>query len=63
MPLGKAQIYLFSPQQWINSRVRLDSSALVKQPVLEKENSEFKKAVLYLKIDLLLHPTHGGGDA
>ena len=40
---------------------RLDSLALARQPVLEKENSEFKPAVLHLKIDLELYPTHGNG--
>ena len=32
---------------------RLSPLALVKQPVEEKENSEFKPAVLRLKIDLV----------
>ena len=31
------------------------------QPVKEKENSEFKPAVLCLKIDFVLHPACGGG--
>ena len=36
--------------------------ALVKQLVLEKEeNSEFKPAVLHLKIDLVLYPAYGVG--
>ena len=34
-----------------------DSSALVRQQVWKKENSKFKPAVLYLKIDLVSHPT------
>ena len=32
---------------------RLDSLALVRQPVLEKDKSESKPAVLRLKIDLV----------
>ena len=33
--------------------------AVVKQPVSEKENSEFKLAVPCLKIDLVSDPAHG----
>ena len=33
----------------------------VRQPVLEKENSEFKPAVFTLKINFVPHPAHGGG--
>ena len=29
------------------------------QPILEKENSEFKPALLRLKIDLVSHPAFG----
>ena len=29
------------------------------QPVKEKENTEFKEAVLHLKIDLVSHPANG----
>ena len=35
--------------------------ALLRQPVLEKENSEFKPALLCSKIDLVSHPIHGRG--
>ena len=38
-------------QLWINSQT-FGSLALVRQPVKEKENSEFKSALLHLKIDL-----------
>ena len=31
------------------------------QPTEEKENSEFKPSVLYLKIDLVSHNVYGGG--
>ena len=34
---------------------RLGSFALFWQPVKEKENSEFKSALLHLKIDLVSH--------
>ena len=34
---------------------------MVRQPVLEKEKSEFKPAVLSLQIDLVSHPAHGEG--
>ena len=34
----------------------LDSLALVRQLVLEKENSKFKSALFYLRIELVLHP-------
>ena len=38
---------------------RLGSLAMKKQPIQEKENSDFKPAILYLKINLVLHPAHG----
>ena len=38
---------------------KLGSLALVKQPGLEKENSEFKQAIPCLEIDLVLHPAYG----
>ena len=50
MPL---EIYLFSSE--------LGSLALVRQPVLEKENSEFKPALLCLKNDLVSHFACGKG--
>ena len=37
---------------------RLDSPALVRQLVLEKENSQFKLGSLLLKIDLISYPAH-----
>ena len=37
---------------------KLRSLTLCRQPVKENENSRFK---LRLKIDLALHPAHGGG--
>ena len=46
--LGKVWIRLFSFQIWVNSRT------LVCQPILLKENSEFKSFKLLLKTDLLL---------
>ena len=43
-------------------RKKLDKQAsltFVGQPILEKENSEFKSAVLRLKIDFVLYPIYG----
>ena len=40
---------------------RLDSSALVRQLVLEKENSEFKPVKLRLKTDLVSYPAQAEG--
>ena len=60
IPLGKVWIQLFSPQLWINSRVDY-SSALVRQLVYEKENSEFKAVKLRLKIDLVSYPARTEG--
>ena len=40
---------------------KLGSLALVRQPIEEKKTSEFKPAVLHLKIDLVSHPASGGG--
>ena len=40
---------------------RLSSSAMDKQPVWEKENSEFKLVKLHLKMDLVLHPAYVEG--
>ena len=53
IPLGKVRIQLFSLQG------RLGSSLLVRQLVLEKENSEFKPVKLRLKIDLVSYPARG----
>ena len=39
---------------------RLASKAFVRQPVLEKKNSEFKPPVFRLEIELVLHLTRGG---
>ena len=40
---------------------RLGSLPLVRQPVLEKENSEFKSVKLCLRIDLVSHPARVEG--
>ena len=40
---------------------RLGSSALVRQLVLEKENSELKPVKLRLKIDLVSYPARAEG--
>ena len=40
---------------------RLGPLALVRQPIQEKENSEFKPTLLRLKIDLVSHPACGRG--
>ena len=40
---------------------RLGSLTKVGQPVLEKENSEFKPVVFHLKSDLVSHPALGEG--
>ena len=39
----------------------MGSIALVQQPIKEKNNPEFKPAVLRLKIDLESHPVRGKG--
>ena len=39
----------------------MSSSALVRQQILEKENSEFKPAKLRLKIDLVSYPARAEG--
>ena len=39
----------------------MGSLVLVRQPFYEKEGSEFKPALLCLKIDLMLHPACGEG--
>ena len=40
---------------------RLISLTLVRQPVSEKENSEFETALLCFKIDFVSHPACGRG--
>ena len=40
---------------------RLGSLTLLSQPVLEKENFEFKPAKIRLKIDLVLHTARSDG--
>ena len=40
---------------------KLGSLALVRQPVEEKENSEFKPTVFHLKIDTTSYPVCGRG--
>ena len=49
IPLGKVWIQLFSLQLCVNSRADWGSSALVRQLVNEKENSEFKSVKPRLK--------------
>ena len=60
MPLGKVWIHMLSSSsyQQIIGQTRF-FLALVTQPVKEKENSEFKSAVLYLKINFVSYPTSG----
>ena len=41
---------------------RLGSFALIKQLVEEEKTSEFKPAILCLKIDLVSHPARDRGD-
>ena len=48
---------------WIDKYVntswdKLNSLDLIRQPILEKENCEFKPAVFRLKIGLVSHPDH-----
>ena len=38
---------------------KLGSLVFVWQPFLEKKNSEFKPAILYLKLGLMSHPACG----
>ena len=44
--------------KWLGS---LASLVLIRQPVLEKEYSEFEPIKVHLKIDLVSHPAHEGG--
>ena len=53
IPLGKVWIQLFS--------LKLGSSALVRQQVQEKENSELNPVKLRLKIDLVSYPARAEG--
>ena len=59
--LGKVWIQLFSLQLWVNSWTEWVLSALVRQLVWEKENSEFKPVKLRLKIDLVSFPARAEG--
>ena len=43
-------------QSYTTMYSRLGSLALARQPVYEKENFEFKPALLHLKIDFVPHP-------
>ena len=45
----------------INKYDNLGSLVLVRPLIEEKENIEFKPALLHLKIDLVSHSTHNGG--
>ena len=45
----------------VETQTGLDSLAFVRQPVEEKENSEFKTALLGLIFALVKHPTRNEG--
>ena len=49
-------MYLYVSLAMRKSYDRLGSLVTVRQPAEEKENSEFKPAVLHLKIGHVLHP-------
>ena len=54
MLFGKTWIHLFPPEQlWVNSWADEGLFSLVRQPVLEKEKSGLKRAILRLKTDLV----------
>ena len=56
----KAWIHLFSLHLAIGKCLsRLGYLTLVRQPVLEKENSVFKSVKLWSKIDLMSQPAFG----
>ena len=55
IPFGKAWIHAFSHHLWVNNWIDL-----VRQPVLEKENTEFSPVELHLKIDLVSQPVNDG---
>ena len=59
--LGEGMNPIILPPAMGKLKDRLGSSALVRQLVYEKENSEFKPAKLRLKIDLVSYPARAGG--
>ena len=59
--LGKGMNPIILPPTMGKYEDRLGSSALVRQLVYEKENSEFKPVKLRLKIDLVSYPARAEG--
>ena len=59
--LGKGMNPIIPPPAMGKQQDRLGSSALVRQLVQEKENSEFKPVKLRLKIDLVSYPARVEG--
>ena len=59
--LGKGMNPIILPPAMGKQQNRLGSSALVRQLVQEKENSEFKPVKLGLKIDLVSYPARAEG--
>ena len=59
--LGKGTNLIIQPPAMGKYLGRLGSSALVRQLVKEKENSEFKPVKLRLKIDLVSYPARAEG--
>ena len=59
--LGKGINPIILPPAMGKQQDRLGSSALVRQLVQEKENSEFKPVKLRLKIDLVSYPARAEG--
>ena len=59
--LGKGMNPIILPPAMGKQQDRLGSSALVRQLVQEKENSEFKPVKLRLKIDLVSYPARAQG--
>ena len=52
---------VLSQQPLVKRRAYLVLKPLVRQPVEEKENSDFKPAVLCFKVDFVSIPVHCGG--
>ena len=59
--LGKVMNPIILPPAMGKLEDRLGSSALERQLVYEKENSEFKPAKLHLKIDFVSYPAWAEG--
>ena len=57
--LGKGTNLTVHSQLCVNTNVFCFFLPIIWQPISEKENSEFKRTVLYLKIDLVLHAACG----